>query len=396
VNRDLRIAAAGAAAGVLVTTAGAAALWPSPRFVQAQPPALPTVSAAPTSVGAPTDQPSLQQMSAEQSPSASPTDWSGHEPADAPTLPDAAPAGTGQLPDATAVRCPAATVRVSDTQQLQQALAEAKPGDSIALADGTYTGEFTTARSGTRQQPIFLCGGSGAVLDGGDVEGGYVMHLDHVADWRLVGFTVRNGQKGVMADGTSESVIQGLNVEHIGDEGIHLRDDSTDNVVLDNAVSDTGLRRAKYGEGIYVGSSVNNWCEYNRCQPDRSDRNVIKGNTISHTTAEAIDIKEATTGGVVEQNTFDGSAVTGADSWVDVKGNNWLIQGNHGTNSPNDGFQTHQILDGWGDHNLFRGNVAAVNGPGYGFSLTPAEHNVVTCDNTAIHAGQGLSNVTCS
>ena len=35
------------------------------------------------------------------------------------------------------------------------------------------------------------------------------------------------------------------------------------------------------------------------CEPDRSDRNVVAGNTISDTTAESIDIKEGTTGGTV-------------------------------------------------------------------------------------------------
>ena len=80
----------------------------------------------------------------------------------------------------------------------------------------------------------------------------------------------------------------------------------------------------------------------NDCQPDRSDRNVVKGNKIGQTTAEAVDIKEGTTGGVVEDNTFDGSALSGADSRVDVKGNNWLIKENTGTNSTQDGFQTHR------------------------------------------------------
>jgi len=213
--------------------------------------------------------------------------------------------------------------------------------------------------------------------------------------WRLVGFTVTNGQKGVMADSTVGSVVQGLTVHDIGDEAIHLRANSTDNVVLNNTISKTGLRRDKFGEGVYVGSAVSNWCTVNDCQPDRSDRNVVKGNKMSQVTSEAVDVKEGTTGGLVEGNTFDGSALTGADSWVDVKGNNWLIKGNSGVKTTKDGFQTHQILKGWGDNNLFTGNIATVDGPGLAFALRPSVANVVACDNKFTGAGEGLSNIPC-
>jgi hypothetical protein len=274
-------------------------------------------------------------------------------------------------------------------------LTAARPGDVIRVAPGTYTGEFVATADGTREQPIYLCGSRNAVLDGGDIEGGYVLHLDGAAYWRLVGFTVTNGQKGVMTDRTVGSVVQQLDVHHIGDEAIHLRDNSTDNLVLDNEVSDTGLRRDKYGEGIYVGTAISNWCSYSECRPDRSDRNIVKGNTITRVTSEAVDLKEGTTGGVLEDNTFDGSHMSGADSWVDVKGNNWLIRGNRGDGSTEDGFQTHEILHGWGDHNVFTGNTANVDGPGYGIALRPEEDNVVACDNTETGAAQGLSNTTC-
>ncbi|MBM7787088.1 right-handed parallel beta-helix repeat-containing protein [Tenggerimyces flavus] len=316
-------------------------------------------------------------------------------PEDAALLADAPAAGEGQLPDSQPVTCPQATVEVSDANGLAKALEEAQPGAVIGLADGTYGGKFVTSASGTPEQPIYLCGGAGAVLDGENIKGGYVFHLNQAKHWRLVGFTVTNGQKGVMADGTVGSVIQGLTVHTIGDEAIHLRNFSTDNVVLQNKISKTGLRRDKFGEGVYIGTAVSNWCTNTDCKPDRSDRNVVKGNDIREVSSEAIDIKEATTGGLVEGNTFDGKSITGADSWLDMKGNNWLVRGNTGTNSPLDGFQTHQILKGWGDHNVFTQNVATVNGPGHGFALRPAESNVVKCDNQVSNAAEGVSNEPC-
>lgn len=127
-------------------------------------------------------------------------------------------------------------------------------------------------------------------------------------------------------------------------------------------------------------------------------------NTIGPTTSESIDIKEGTVGGLVVGNRFDGSGTAGADSWVDVKGTAWLIEGNQGTGAPLDGFQTHQILERWGERNVFRGNTVAAGAvPGaladdtderFGFTFRPDGGNVVTCDNRV--SGMPLANVTCS
>lgn len=292
--------------------------------------------------------------------------------------------------------CPPATLTVTTAAELTSALATVQPGSVIHLADGTYTGNFRATGAGSAGQPITLCGGQGAVLDGGGVEDGYVLHLERASYWVLQGFTVRNGQKGVIADETDHSLIQGLTVENTGDEAIHLRRFSSDNKVTGNTIRGAGLRKPKFGEGIYIGTAESNWCDVTACEPDRSDRNEIRGNTVSGTTAESVDIKEGTSDGFLAGNTFDGSAMTEADSWVDVKGKGWRIEGNTGRNSPQDGFQTHEIIDGWGTENVFHNNVAEVNGPGLGYSLKPARDNVVDCSNTASQAGQGLSNITCT
>jgi hypothetical protein len=296
------------------------------------------------------------------------------------------------------IQCPAATITVTDAGSLKTALAQARPGSVIRLADGIYTDKFKATTPGTAEQPIYLCGRTGAILDGDGVKGGYAMHLDGASFWRLVGFTIRNGQKGLMADRVQRVVVQGLTVEQIGDEAIHLRNFSSDNLVQGNTIRNTGLRRDKFGEGIYIGTAESNWCTITNCQPDHSDRNIVRGNVISATTAESIDIKEGTSGGVVSGNTFDGSALSGshADSWVDVKGNGWLIEGNVGRHALEDGYQTHEVVDGWGAKNTFKANRAEVHGPGYGFNFTKVNGNILTCDNTAAGAAKGLANVPCT
>jgi Right handed beta helix region len=292
--------------------------------------------------------------------------------------------------------CSSPTKKVSSASALTAALDSAKAGQVIAMAPGTYTGNFVATASGTASSPITLCGGSSSILDGGDIKKGYVFHLDAANYWHLEGFTVTGGQKGVVADETTGALIQGLAVRGIGDEGIHLRDFSSNNTVDGNTVSQTGMLKAKYGEGIYIGTAKSNWCSFSQCKVDNSDHNVISGNHISDTSAENVDIKEGTTGGILKGNTFDGAGMTAADSWVDVKGNNWLIEDNVGRASVNDGYQTHQILDGWGANNVFVGNTSDVAGPGYAFHITKPLGNVVRCSNTETGARSGLSNIKCT
>jgi parallel beta-helix repeat protein len=295
-----------------------------------------------------------------------------------------------------ATACSSPTKKVSSTAELTSALSGATAGQVIFMQPGTYSGNFVATASGTASSPITLCGTSSSVLDGGDTKKGYVFHLDGANYWHLEGFSVTNGQKGVVTDKTTGALIHGLTVHGIGDEGIHLRDFSSGNTVDGNTVSQTGMLKAKYGEGIYIGTAKSNWCSFSQCKVDNSDHNVISNNHISDTTAENVDIKEGTTGGILKGNTFDGSGMTAADSWVDVKGDDWLIEDNVGHDSVNDGYQTHQILDGWGANNVFVGNTSSVDGPGYAFHITRPLGNVVRCDNTETGAQSGLSNIKCS
>lgn len=281
------------------------------------------------------------------------------------------------------VTCPEPSRTVRDAEELEEALAAARPGDSIRLADGVYEGKFVATVSGTADKPIFLCGGKGAVLDGGGVKAGYAFHLNRANYWRLVGFTVRNSQKGVMADGVTGAVIEDLEVHEIGDEAIHLRNFSSRNTVQYNKIYNTGLRREKFGEGVYLGTAESNWKEYSGGKMDRSDHNVVRGNVI-RATAEAIDIKEGTTGGRIVGNVFDGSALGGSkhnDSWIDVKGNGYVIEGNRGSKTNQDGFQTHEIVDGWGTGNVFRNNTIDLGtGGGVGINDTVGG-NRIECNN---------------
>lgn len=301
-----------------------------------------------------------------------------------PLAREAQPPPDIEVPDGPGrIECPRPTKTVSDARELTGALRDARPGDVIELANGTYVGKFVATTAGEAGKPIFLCGGTGAILDGGGVRKGYGLHLDKADHWRLIGFTVRNSQKGVMADTVKGVIIQGLTVHDIGDEAVHLRNFSSDNVVQFCMIYNTGLRREKFGEGVYLGTAESNWKTTTGGKMDRSDNNIVRYNVI-RATAEAIDVKEGTTGGKIIGNVFDGSLLGGSkhnDSWVDVKGNGYLIEGNRGSRTLADGFQTHGIVDGWGVGNTFRGNIIDLgDSGGVGINDTVGG-NRIDCDN---------------
>lgn len=304
------------------------------------------------------------------------------------------------------------TILVSNAADLQTQLANAKAGTVVQLKDGLYQGNFSVPKgvNGTIDKPIVLKGGPKAILDGGGTDKGYVFHLesDH---WLLKGFTIINGLKGIVLDNASNNTLESLDIHDIGEEGVHFRKSSCKNLLTNCTVKTTGLKNPQYGEAVYIGSAINHWKEYGTTDKgDPSDSNSIIGNTLGPDIgAECIDIKEGTTGGLIKGNRFDSKGISGqnsADSWIDVKGNGYLITENIGTNPQGsvlmDGYQVHCAWDGWGNNNVFSKNRSTVNAEGYGFNIVSksskgtATGNVVTSDNTVEGAAKGIANIPLS
>lgn len=360
-------------------------------------PAATRTAATPTPAPVPEDEPELPTLSADEQPDEDDDTKDEDDTGGASGVTRSPFPGWMTPPTSDASVCSApATTRVATADALQGALDAAGPGAVIELEPGTYVGHFVATASGTAERPVRLCGPADAVLDGGGQKKGYVLHLDGAQHWVLHGFTIRNGQKGLVADGTTGTTISGLTVYGTGDEAVHLRRHSTDNVVSGNTISDTGSRKPKFGEGVYIGTAHSNWCDITDCEPDLSDRNRVVGNAVYATTSEGVDIKEGTTGGVLSGNQLDGSAITAADSWVDVKGNGWTVSGNVGRNTPLDGFQTHDVSDGWGTRNVFSGNSGALTtDEGFLIALRPVNDNRSSCDNRLLDGPGQLSNEEC-
>ena len=126
------------------------------------------------------------------------------------------------------------TISVTTSAQLLAALTAVQPGDTISLADGSYSGTFIGTVSGTASAPITFTGSKNAVLSNADKSGeigsGYGFHLE-ASYWKVTGFSIDNSAKGIVVDGGNNDVLDGLTVHHIGDEGIHLREFSSNDIV---------------------------------------------------------------------------------------------------------------------------------------------------------------------
>ena len=154
-------------------------------------------------------------------------------------------------------------IAVDTVDEIRAALAAARPGDVIRVADGEYTFKprLVASASGTPTAPITLRGHARPSSRTKNASGDYGLHItgDH---WRIEGITVAHATKGIVLDGSVGTVIDGVEVFDIGDEAVHFRTCSSDGVLRNSYVHDTGRNSAQYGEGVYVGSANSNWSKY--------------------------------------------------------------------------------------------------------------------------------------
>lgn len=261
----------------------------------------------------------------------------------------------------------AARIDVYSGQELQQAIQAAVAGDEIVLQPGGYESEATSALSGfanahyfgsangTAQNPIILRSHSSTnrqILRGttNTKKIGLYITGDY---WIVKDIEVTNSAKGIVLDNSNYSVIDNVAVYNIGEEAIHLRDNSSNNLVKNSRVYNTGLVSPGTGEAFYVGSHPGSSDGKGYVYGAACNNNVIGGNTIGPgIAAEHIDIKEGTSGTIFEFNIMDGvgiSAQNSADSFVDIKGQYAVIRGNkayrNGESNVKNAFETHSDAD---------------------------------------------------
>ena len=152
------------------------------------------------------------------------------------------------------------------------------------------------------------------------------------------GFSANNSLWGIYVEGGSQGVtLQNNTVSNTGQEAIHIRGNSSDVNILDNNISDTGNRPGKnddgipystFGEGIYLGTGAPKQDPGGEGTGDRVKNITIRGNDISQTTGEAIDVKPYVSDVVIDDNEISdiatgtsGALVIGLPRGSDTRGN---------------------------------------------------------------------------
>lgn len=305
-------------------------------------------------------------------------------------------------------------VGVSSSSALSSAVTNARPGDLIQLAAGTYTiGQQRLVTSGTATAPIMMCGPRSAVIQQGSVSSGGFELAIRADYWILSGFTVANSQQGIAIEGGSYNVIDGVEVRNVGQEAVQIHGLSTHNVVRNSYLHDTGKYVAQYGEAVYIGAAPTQWCTWSSCGPDRSDDNQVIADSIGpNIGSDPIDIKAGTSGTLVQDNFLDGSGMGNLCSdhnWCGglaiINGQNAVFRGNSGVNPPLHGFSVQS--DGGAAAYPASGNVFESNNvdlgsaTGYGFLIGTGVTSTVYCasnstNGNSVVRGAGLSNVACT
>lgn len=329
------------------------------------------------------------------------------------------------------ITSPTRTVNVSDRDSLVAALVDIRWGDKINIAAGQYgdagddiviTSPSMAGYSASNPpKGIWIVGpvGKTAVINRGTTASGYALHLDGANYAQVENLKIIGGQKGVMVDETNFSRLINCDIGFMGQEAVHYRNFSSDNLIQGCIVHDSGQTGdGSNAEGIYFGQANTNWdASYSRTagKPDTSNRNSAIGNTLTNIKAELFDVKEGTTGGVIKDNTGSGSAIAGnndADSYIDVKGNDYLVEGNT-FNNPSSvmvhAITTHINYAGYGNRNVFKDNTLVAGGKtgtvensttgSQGINILTsgsrgsAVGNVVYSDNVVTGAPGGKSNI---
>lgn len=199
-------------------------------------------------------------------------------------------------------------------QKIQAALDKVKPGETITIHEGTYSEYIATKTNGTVDKPITIMG-QGNVILSGTGDNGRLFSLNH--DWYVIeGIKFTNADKLLYAQETDHTVIKNNEFYQGYGECVRLKYLSSDNIFEGNTVHDCGVGSFvlkdgdKNGEGVYIGTAPEQLSKNPTNVQDQSNNNVIRNNSFNTKGNECVDIKEAATGNIVENNTCTGQKDT--------------------------------------------------------------------------------------
>ena len=228
------------------------------------------------------------------------------------------------------------------------AMQNAQAGDEIIIASGTYiknnkfnpdifshltiATRFYAQANGQSNQPITLRGEDAQnppILQGPEgVYDGYVMEVtgDY---WIIKDLKLKSGSKGLMLDNANHTQIVNVEVYDIAQEGIHVRDGSSETIIENCYLHDLGIEQPENGEGLYIGSDRK---EHNgNFNPYCNNTKVINCTFGPNVSAEGIDVKEEVDGVIIKECDFFSAGIVGDDrndAFIDLKGINSFVYDN--------------------------------------------------------------------
>lgn len=270
-------------------------------------------------------------------------------------------------------------------QTIQKAVDLARPGDLIKLSGGIYQQDIFTKRDGRPNATITITGPKEAVVGGGG--GLRIIEVRH-SYISLKGFTV----DGKFGTGTSASdfrdkliyilgrepkkgvqgvKIAGMRIQNAGGECIRLRYFAQNNEISDNTIQNCGVydfrfnNGGKNGEGIYIGTAPEQLDDGKNLtdDPDQSNNNLIHDNIINTNGNECVDIKEGSSGNIIENNSCTGQQDPQSGG-LDSRGNGNIFRSNNIFDNKGAGIRLGGDRKGDGTDNDVYGNIIRSNSSG--------------------------------
>lgn len=234
---------------------------------------------------------------------------------------------------------------------VQKAVDVAMPGDTINLAEGAYLQNIVTRRNGEVKSPITIQGPQGAIIKGTSGGSGRIVEVNHNYI-TLDGFTIDGLYGNAQSESgyrdkllyvlgkQSKSGVTGLKVIHMtfknaGGECIRLRYFAKNNEIGYSTITNCGVADFKFdaggknGEGIYIGTAPEQRSDGKNptSDPDESSSNWIHDNIFDTQGNECVDIKEGSSGNIVENNKCTGQKDTESGG-LDARGSRNIFRFN--------------------------------------------------------------------